>query len=166
MIVDPYTYGTADGAPSIAVEARCTCAPEEMTDDVVWVWTSPSDGGEMDIPGRATDDFELWVDGATASWQGRPSIAERYAHFAGDEGGRMVAGAPGVTLVRQEPEADLGSGRVTHTRAGAAQVEYAGRTFYVVGVDPEDGAPWYQYWPGDTEPDFDSFLSMLRGNWK
>ena len=77
----------------------------------------------------------------------------------------MVAGAPGVTLVQQEPDADLGSGRVEHTRAGAAEVEYAGETFYVVGVDPEEGAAWYQYWPGDSQPDFASFLTMLRGSW-
>ena len=44
-------------------------------------------------------------------------------------------------------------------------MEYAGRTFYVVGVDPEEGAPWYEFWPGDSQPDFASFLTMLRGTW-
>lgn len=165
VVVDPYTYGEADDARSVAVEARCSCAPEEMTDDVVWVWLSSDGRGYMDIPGRVTDDFELWVDGATASQQGRPPLAERFAHFADRESGRMVAGAPGVTLVQQEPEVDLGSGRVEHTRAGAAEVEYAGQTFYVVGVDPEEGAPWYRYWSGDSQADFASFLTMLRGNW-
>lgn len=164
-VVNPFTYGKDDGAPSIAVEAHCTCAPEEMEDDVVWVWISPTDG-LMDVPAWTNGDFELWVDGVTAYAQGRPTIAERFAHFADKDSGRMVAGAPGVTLVQQEAEADLGSGRVTHTRAGAAEVEYAGKTFYVVGVDPEEGAPWFQWWPGDTEPDFASFLTMLRGNWK
>ncbi|MCF6378383.1 hypothetical protein L2K70_12280 [Nocardioides KLBMP 9356] len=165
-VVNPLTYGQAGGEPSIAVEATCTCAPEDMEDDVVWVWTSPDDGGFMDAPGWTTDDFELWVDTATAAAQDRPSLAERFAHFADTVTGRMVAGAPGVTVVHREAEVDLGSGRVTHTRAGAAEVEYAGRTFYVVGVDPEEGAPWYQYWPADVEPDFASFLTMLRGNWK
>ena len=165
VVVDPFTYGEAGDTTSYAVEAVCTCAPEEMPDDVVWVWASSDGGGLMDVPGWTTDDFELWVDAATAYEQGRPSLAERFAHFADRQSGRMVAGAPGVTLVHQVADPDLGSGRVTHTRAGAAKVEYAGQTFYVVGVDPEEGAPWFQFWPGDTEPDFASFLTMLRGNW-
>ena len=136
-----------------------------MPDDVVGVWLSSDGGGLMDVPGWTTDDFELWVDAATAHEQGRPSLAERFAHFARPGSGRMVAGAPEVTLIDQVADPDLGSGRVTHTRAGAAEVEYAGQTFYVVGVDPEEGAPWYQFWPGDTQPDFASFLTMLRGNW-
>jgi hypothetical protein len=165
VVVDPYTYGKAGKERSYAVEAECACAPEEMPDGIVWVVLSSDGSGYMDAPGWTTDDFELWVDGATAREQDRPTIAERFARFADKDSGRMVAGAPGVTLVQQEPEADLGSGRVTHTRAGAAEVEYDGRTFYVVGVDPEEGAPWYRYWPGDAEPDFASFLTMLRGNW-
>jgi hypothetical protein len=165
VVVDPFTYGLGDGEQSVAVEAKCACAPEDMTDDVVWVWLSEGGSGHMDVPGWSTDDFELWVDAATASHQGRPSVAERFAHFADGDTGRMVAGAPGVTLVQQEAEPDLGSGRVEHTRAGAAEVVYAGQTFYVVGVDPEEGAPRYQYWPGDSQADFASFLSMLRGNW-
>jgi hypothetical protein len=165
VVVNPFTYGQGDGATSYAVEAQCPCAPEEMPDDIVWVWVSSDGSGLMDVPGWTTDDFELWVDQATAFEQGRPSIAERFARFADRRTGRMVAGAPGVTLVHQEPEADLGSGRVEHTRAGAAEVVYAGQTFYVVGVDPEDGAPWYQYFEGDTQPDFASFLTFLRGTW-
>ena len=165
VVVNPYTYGKQDGPASYAVEATCACAPEEMPDGIVWVVLSTDGSGLMDVPGWTTDDFELWVDQATAFEQGRPSIAERFAHFAGERTGRMVAGAPGVELVHQEPEADLGSGRVEHTRAGAAEVRYAGQTFYVVGVDPEEGAPWYQYFEGDTQPDFASFLTMLRGNW-
>ncbi len=165
VVVDPFTYGKPGDSTSYAVEAVCTCAPEEMPDDVVWVWISSDGGGTMEAPGWTTDDFELWVDAATAYAQGRPSLAERFAHFAGKESGRMVAGAPGVVLLHQKADADLGSGSVTHTRAGAAEVEYAGQTFYVVGVDPEEGAPWYQYWPGDAQPDFASFLTMLRGTW-
>jgi hypothetical protein len=166
VVVDPYTYGKPAGTTSYAVEALCTCAPEDMTDDVVWSLVSEDGSGQMDVPGWTTDDFELWVDSATAAEQGRPSLAERFAHFAGKDTGRMVAGAPDVTLVRQEAEVDLGSGRVTQTRAGAAEVEYAGQTFFVVGVDPEEGGPWYRWWPGDSQPDWPSFLTMLRGNWK
>lgn len=165
IVVDPFTYGKAGDTRSYAVEAVCPCAPEEMPDDVVWVWLSSDGGGLMDVPGWTTDDFELWVDAATAHEQGRPSLAERFAHFAGPGSGRMVPGAPEVTLVHQVADPDLGSGRVEHTRAGAAEVEYAGQRFYVVGVDPEEGAPWYEFWPGDTQPDFESFLTMLRGNW-
>jgi hypothetical protein len=165
VVVDPYTYGEADGAVSYAVEATCACAPEDMPDGVVWVILSTDGSGLMEPPGWTTDDFELWVDGATATEQGRPSLAERFAHFADRRTGRMVAGAPGVTLVHQEPGADLGSSSVRHTRAGAAEVEYAGQTFYVVGVDPEQGAPWFEFWPGNAQPDFASFLTMLRGDW-
>ncbi|GAA5104851.1 hypothetical protein GCM10023339_00150 [Alloalcanivorax gelatiniphagus] len=165
VVIDPYTYGEAGDETSYAVEAECACAPEEMTDDIVWVVLSTDGGGLMEPPGWMTDDFELWVDGVTAREQGRPTIAARFARFAGRGTGRMVAGAPGVTLVHQEAEADLGSGRGRHTRAGAAEVEYAGQTFYVVGVDPEEGAPWYEFWPGDTQADFASFLEMLRGTW-
>ncbi|MBL0746562.1 hypothetical protein [Nocardioides baculatus] len=165
VVVDPYTYGEPGLVSSIAVEALCTCAPEDMADDVVWVWISSAGDGEMDTPGGRTDDFELWVDSVTAYPQGRPSVSERFARFAGDRTSRMVAGAPGVRLLHQKADVDLGSGRVTHTRSGAAEVEYAGETFYVVGVDPEEGGEWYQYWPGDSQPDFASFLTMLKGNW-
>ncbi|SEB97251.1 hypothetical protein SAMN04489844_1428 [Nocardioides exalbidus] len=170
IVVDPYPPGEHGIVSSWAVEAHCTCFPEDMTDDIGWVIVSSgangqSQGGTMEVPGWVTDDFELWVDGATAQVQERPTIGERFAHFADRRTGRMVAGAPGVTLVQQVPDADLGSGRVTHTRAGAAEVEYDGQTFYVVGVDPDEGAPWYQWWTGDTQPDFDAFLTFLRGNW-
>ncbi|CUR62274.1 hypothetical protein NOCA170220 [metagenome] len=165
IVVDPFTYGKAGDTRSYAVEAVCTCAPEDMPDDVVWVWMSAGGSGYMDVPGWTTDDFELWVDAATALQQGRPSLGERLARFAEPGSGRMVAGATGVTLVDQVADPDLGSGREKHTRAGAAEVEYAGQTFYVVGVDPEEGAPWYRSWPGDAHPDFASFLTMLRGNW-
>jgi hypothetical protein len=165
VVVDPFTYGEAGETTSYAVEAVCTCAPEDMPDDVVWVWMASDGRGYMDVPGWTTDDFELWVDAATSAEQGRPSLAERFAHFAAPGSGRMVAGAPEVILVRQVADPDLGSGRVAHTRAGAAEVEYAGQTFYVVGVDPEEGGPWYRFWPGDSQPDFASFLTMLRGSW-
>jgi hypothetical protein len=165
VVVNPYTYGKDDGPTSYAVEATCACAPEEMPDGLVWEVLSTDGSGLMDVPGWTTDDFELWVDQATALEQGRPSVAERLARFADERTGRMVAGAPGVELVNQEPAADLGSGRVDHTRAGAAEVVHAGQTFYVVGVDPEEGAPWYRYFEADTLPDFAAFLTMLRGNW-
>lgn len=169
IVIDPLARGEDGTVASYAVEAECACLPEDMVDGVAWVFTSTdgtgSGAGLMDVPGWSTDDFELWVDGATATAQGRPSISERFAHFADRTSGRMVAGAPEVTLVQQEPDAYLGSGRVRHTRAGAAQVEYAGQTFYVVGVDPEEGAAWYRYWPGDEHADFDAFLTFLRGNW-
>ncbi|WP_249217280.1 hypothetical protein [Nocardioides palaemonis] len=175
-VVDPFVPGELGITASYAVEVECSCLPEDMTDGIGWVLTS-SDGrgagpGSMWVPGwsespvaATTDDFELWVDEETARDQGRPPLAERFAHFADGTTGRMVAGAPGVTVIHQEPDAYLGSGRVTHTRAGAAEVSYAGQTFWVVGVDPEQGPPYYRWWPAERVPDFDAFLTMLRGNW-
>jgi len=152
---------------SYAVEAQYPGAPEEMADDVVWVIIATDGtgrgGGTMDEPGRWTDDFELWVDNETAHQQDRPSFAERLARFADHHSSEMVAGARGVRLVQQAAP-ELGHSWVERRRERAAEVSYGGERWYVVGVDPVEGAPWYESYPGDSFPDFDAFLTHLAGD--
>lgn len=170
VVVDPYRPEDGGKRPitaSYAVEAQYPGAPEEMADDLVWVIITTDGtgrgGGTMDEPGRWTDDFELWVDDATAHQQGRPSFAERLASFADDRSSKMVAGARGVRLV-QQADPELGNSWDEYTRGRAAEVNYGGERWYVLGVDPVEGAPWYEPYPGDSFPDFDAFLTELAGN--
>ncbi|RYC11134.1 hypothetical protein [Nocardioides zhouii] len=161
VIVDPFTYGEAGTARSYAVEATCACAPEQMTDGIVWVWLSADGSGVMDIPGRWTDDFELWVDDATASQQGRPSFAERLVQFADDTTSEVRSGSPDVRIVRSELDPELGPDWVQHRRAAAVEVVSGGQTWYAVAVDPGDGGPWSQAYRADVAPDFEGFLDLI-----
>ena len=170
VVVDPYRPEDGGKRPitaSYAVEAQYPGAPEEMADDVVWVIIATDGtgrgGGTMDEPGRWTDDFELWVDNETSQEQGRPSFAERLARFADHHSSEMVAGARGVRLVQQAAP-ELGHSWGERRRWRAAEVSYGGERWYVVGVDPVEGAPWYESYPGDSFPDFDAFLTHLAGN--
>ncbi|CAM3728946.1 SigE family RNA polymerase sigma factor [Nocardioides zeicaulis] len=140
-VVDPYPPGEDGITASYAVEARWQDAPDELADRFVWVIIA-TDGtgpgtGTMDEPGRWTDDFELWVDDATAHEQGRPSFAERLLTFVDDTTDTVGVGAEGVELLHQQRDPDLGPGWVRHTRAAAADVDWRGVRWYVVAVDPK-----------------------------
>ena len=164
-VVDPYVRGQDGVTASYAVEAEYPGAPEDMSSDVVWVIVS-TDGtgagvGTMDEPGRWTDDFELWVDNETARVQGRPSFAERLVRFA-DASGELVPASEGVRIVQQEVDPDLGPGAVAATRAAAAEVTWAGRSWFVLAVDPRAGDAWFEAHEGRSLPDLDAFLAAQR----
>lgn len=166
-VVDPYAAGERGVTASYAVEAEYPGAPAEMADDVVWVILS-TDGtgpgvGFMDEPGRWTDDFELWVDDATATLQGRPSFAERLVRFAGDGSSALVPGAAGVEIVQQQPDPELGPDAVASTRSAVAEVRWGGETWYVLAVDPRGSAAWYEPHEGSSQPDLAAFLDSVRG---
>ena len=114
IVVDPILGGADDTTASYAVEAEYDGGPDGFLSGVVWVFVATDGtsmaGGSMDEPGRWTDDFELWVDNETSLEQGRPSFAERLAHFADDRSDVLVPGADGVEIVRQvqDPEVDPG----------------------------------------------------------
>lgn len=161
-VVDPLAGVEIDGEPvtqSFAVEASWN-APDDFGGDVAWVLIYRGAGGgtmgEMDQPGRWTRDFELWTDDVTARLQERPSVDERLVRLAGDGSGHLVAGAPGVRLVRQ--------GEVSESLR-AAEVRWEGRTWFVV-VRPA-GEPWYQaYEPEVSAPDFASFLDWAAEQYR
>jgi hypothetical protein len=160
IVVDPVLGGAGGITSSYAVEA-------EYDDDVEWVLLS-TDGtsqgvGTMDDPGRWTDDFELWVDNETSSAQGRPSFAERLAHFADDTSDVLVPGADGVEIVRQVQDPEVDSGWEPGTREAAAEVRWAGTTWFVQASDPRDGGAWYIPYEGSRYQDFDAFLDELAG---
>lgn len=165
-VVDPYPPGQGGVTASYAVEAEYPGAPDDRASDVVWVIVS-TDGtgpgvGTMDEPGRWTDDFELWVDDVTAHAQGRPSFAERLVRFAAPGSDELVPASDGVEILQQEPDPELGPDRVTHDHAAAAEVSWAGKTWYVLAVDPRSGAPWFEPHDGSSQPDFAAFLASLR----
>ena len=157
-VVDPVHPGAvdADGRPtSYAVEAAFD--NPGMRGHVVWVIVG--DGAdEMDQPGRWTDDFELWVDDVTAELQGRPSFAERLVHV-GDDGSAALVLAAGVELVDQV--------EVTAVLA-AADVRWAGKTWYVIAQRPRAGDPWSEaYDPTGSRPgskSFTAFVDWVREN--
>ena len=165
-VVDPYAQGEDGVTASYAVEAEYPGAPEEMASNVVWVVIA-TDGtgpgtGTMDEPGRWTDDFELWVDDVTAHEQGRPSFAERLVEFAGPGSSELIPGSEGVTIVHLEQDPELGPGTVAAARSAAAEVRWAGKSWYVLALDPRRGAAWYDPHEGSSQPDFAAFLAMLR----
>ena len=165
-VVDPYVPGEDGITASYAVEAEYAGAPDDMASDVVWVIIR-TDGagpgmGTMDEPGRWTDDFELWVDDATSQLQGRPSFAERLVTFAGPESSDLVPASAGVEIVHQQTDPELGPDSVAATRSAAAEVTWAGESWYVLAVDPRRGAPWFESDQGSLQPDFAAFLTKVR----
>jgi hypothetical protein len=165
-VVDPYVPGEDGITASYAVEAEYAGASDDLTSDVVWVIIS-TDGtgpgiGTMDEPGRWTDDFELWVDDATAHVQGRPSFAERLVTFANPGSSELVPASEGVQILHQELDPDRGPGAVAADHSAAAEVRWAGRTWYVLAVDPRSGAPWSDAHDGSSQTDFAAFLTWLR----
>lgn len=167
IVVDPVVGGPGGVTASYAVEAEYAGAPEDFSSDVAWVFLS-TDGtgrgsGSFDEPGRWTDDFELWVDDATAPQEGRPSFVERLAHFADDSSDVLVPGAPGVEIVRQVQDPEVGPMWEPGTREAAAEVRWAGTTWFVQASDPRDGGAWYIPYEGAGYDDFDAFLDELAG---
>ena len=167
IVVDPVLGGPDGITSSYAVEAAYPGAPEEFSSDVVWVLLSTDGtgrgGGSMDEPGRWTDDFELWVDDVTSYLQDRPSFVERLAHFADDTSDVLVPGADGVEIVRQVQDPEVGAGWEPGTREAAAEVRWAGTTWFVQASDPREGGAWYVPYDGSDYEDFDAFLDELAG---
>lgn len=165
IVVDPFGKDTDGVTASYAVEATYAGAPDSMPSDSVWVILSTDGtghgGGEMDEPGRWTDDFELWVDDATSLEQGRPSFVERLAQFADDRSDVLVPGADGVEIVRQVQDPEVDPVWEPGTREAAAEVRWAGTTWFVQASDPRDGGAWYIPYDGADYEDFDAFLDEL-----
>ncbi len=166
-VVDPYPRGVDGVTASYAVEAEYAGAPDDMATDVVWVIIS-TDGtgpgmGTMDEPGRWTDDFELWVDDATAHLQGRPSFAERLVRFADPASDELVVASPGVRILHQEPAPELDPGYEPGVHSAAAEVRWRGQTWFVLALDPRDGAAWYTADQAPQHAGFAAFLDALRG---
>lgn len=167
IVVDPILGGINDTIASYAVEAEYAGAPEIFGGDVVWVLLATDGksqgGGTMDEPGGWTDDFELWVDNETAFEQGRPSFAERLAQFDDGTSDVLVPGADGVEIVRQVQDPEVGPKWEPGTREAAAEVRWAGTTWFVQASDPRDGGAWYIRYDASRYDDFDAFLDELAG---
>ncbi|MDR7252989.1 hypothetical protein J2X46_001974 [Nocardioides sp. BE266] len=160
VVVDPYVRGEDGVTASYAVEAQCACVADHFPDGLSWViistdGTGPG-GGEMDQPGRETDDFELWVDDVTSQLQGRPSLAERLVRFESRTSDTLVPASPGVTIVEQGH--DTGYPDSFASRGAVAEVTYAGTTWYVMAVEPPDGGVWYDAMSGDLADSLDAFV--------
>ncbi|KRF11961.1 hypothetical protein [Nocardioides sp. Soil796] len=166
-VIDPLGPGGVDADPtsvSYAVEAEfdvpeVPMEPEAFKGDVVWVIVSrtaeTATVGEMDEPGRWTDDFELWVDDVTAHDQGRPDFAARLVGYASDRSD-VLEPRQGVEIVRQRGDVLAG----TTKRSAAAEVRWAGKTWFVVA-----GTDWIEaYEPADSAPDFAAFIEWARGD--
>ncbi len=167
-VVDPLRPGDGQGRPltsSYAVEAEFD-GPEEFQGDTVWVilytdGTGPA-VGEMDEPGRWTDDFELWVDDVTSTLQGRPDFAERLVSFADAETAALTP-VGSVELVRQEDDVEIGVGKASTLISSVAEVRWAGKTWFVVAERPHHGDPWYDaYDPDNSAQDLPGFVDWLR----
>ena len=177
-VIDPLAPGDADAGEQIsasyAVEAdfdmsdRDKRSPDEFSSGVVWVLvfayaSDASDGGaagEMDDPGRWTNDFELWVDNVTSQWQDRPSFAERLVHFTNDDNLTLTPGQ-GVTIVRQQP-AQLPGGE-EQVGSSAAEVRWAGKTWFVEAHRQRSGDIWFDvYEPAVSARDLPGFIQWLQ----
>lgn len=168
-VIDPYQPGEGGNDPvtaSYAVEAQYRNAPNEMMGDIVWVVAaidrSGTHWGVMDHPGSWTDDFELWVDDATAHTQGRPNFAARLVKFAATGSHELVPGTAGVEILQQTSDPELLPSMPVPTRSAAAEVRWAGKTWFVEATDPGDQAAWFQAYEGASQRDFAAFLVLLR----
>ncbi len=171
-VVDPMAGTTlGDGTrvtESFAVEARFE-DDDNLLGDVVWVliYNSedvPGSFGEMDEPGRWTDDFELWVDDVTSRPQGRPDFASRLVDFTDDSSDVLVP-RDGVQVVRQLDGVELGPTWAKHPRSSVAEVRWAGKTWFVLAQGPRNGSPFFDaYDPGLSAPDLEGFVTWLRGD--
>ncbi len=146
-----------DIVSSYAVEA-------EMDGEVDWSFVyRVGDGvfGEMDQPGRWTNDFQVWIEDETASLEHRPSLAERLVQFAGDDSERLVAG-PGAVVVDQDPDVVLPNWQ-RHPRIAVAQVTFEGRTWFVLAMGPAHDKPFYSAYEEDVvqASTLDGFLDFL-----
>ena len=170
-VVDPLAGTTlGDGtrvAESFAVEATFE-VDDSTLGDVVWVLVySDSNGvssGEMDEPGRWTDDFELWVDDVTSGPQARPDFASRLVEFADDDSDVLVP-REGVQVVRQLDGVELGPTWEKHPRSSVAEIRWAGKTWFVLAQGPRHGSPFFDaYDPQLSAPDLEGFVTWLRGD--
>jgi hypothetical protein len=151
-VVDPYAAGgPQEHGTSYAVEAT-------YEGETRWVLLP----GLMEPPGLWTDDFELWVDEATAFAQDRPSIGARLVQFA-DPGRDELVARDGAEVVRQVAGIDLGPETINHPKNTAAEVRWAGTTWFVLARIDGYGKAFYQaYDPATTGPDLDSFVTWLE----
>ena len=142
---------------SYAVEA-------EMDGEVDWSFVYRVESGvfgEMDQPGRWTNDFDVWIADVTSDLEHRPSLAERLVHFADDDSERLVAG-PGAVVVDQNPDVVLPNWQ-KHPRIAIAQVTFEGRTWFVLAMGPAKSKPFYSAYEGSVVPasTLDGFLDFL-----
>jgi hypothetical protein len=143
---------------SYAVEA-------EMDGEVDWSFVyRDANGvfGEMDQPGRWTNDFDVWIADVTSNLEHRPSLAERLAQFAGDDSERLVAGA-GAVVVDQNADVVLPNWQ-KHPRIAVAQLTFEGRTWFVLAMGPAHDKPFYSAYEGSVvqASTLDGFLDFLR----
>jgi hypothetical protein len=132
------TFPGGDVVSAYAAEA-------EMDGDLHWSFVYRTDGmvlGEMDDPGRWTNDFDVWVEDVSSQPQEGPSFAERLVRFADDSSERLVP-REGVDIVRQSGDVALGPAREEHPRSAAAEVVYEGRTWFVLAEGPRVARPFY-----------------------
>jgi hypothetical protein len=117
--------------------------------------------GEMDDPGRWTNDFDVWIADQTSTLEHRPSLAERLVQFAGDDSERLVAG-PGAVVVDQNPDVVLPNWQ-RHPRIAVAQVTFEGRTWFVLAMGPAHDKPFYSAYEGAVvqASTLDGFVDFL-----
>ena len=143
---------------SYAVEA-------EMEGELDWVFIYRNESGvfgEMDEPGRWTNDFQVWIADVTSNLEHRPSLAERLVHFAGADSERLVAG-PGAVVVDQTPDVVLPNWQ-KHPRIAIGQVTFEGRTWFVLAMGPGHDKPFYAAYEESvvSATTLDGFLDFLR----
>jgi hypothetical protein len=157
-VENPLDTDDDDVVSSYAAEA-------EMDGEVEWSFVyRTSDGvfGQMDDPGRWTNDFDVWIADQTADLEHRPSLAERLVQFADDDSERLVAG-PGAVVVDQNPDVVLPNWQ-RHPRIAVAQVTFEGRTWFVLAMGPAHDKPFYSAFEGSVvqAATLEGFLDWLR----
>lgn len=153
---------TGPFASSDVVSAYAAVA--EMDGKVRWAFVyRVADGvlGELDDPGRWTNDFEVWIEDVSSQPQRRQSFAESLVRFADDRSERLVPGQ-GVEIVAQADEVAYPN-RPNHPRRAAAQVTSEGRTWFVLAEGPKSSRAFYSaYEPAVVgASDLQGFLDYL-----
>ena len=156
---NPLDSGVKTLVSSYAVEA-------EMDGEVDWSFVyRDADGvfGEMDDPGRWTNDFDIWIADVTSNLEHRPSFAEQLVRFAPEEGSEQLVARPGVVLVDQTDDVVLPNFE-KHPGSAVAEVTFEGRTWFVLAMAPAHDKPFYSAYEEDVvqASTLDGFLDFLR----
>jgi hypothetical protein len=135
----------------------------DMDGDEVWALVSggPRDGASSTFPARQSfPNLGLWLDDQVAMQQGEPTLA--LVNFG--QGSELVA-EPGVEIVRQQADPDIGPSfagpDALHT--AVAEVRWEGERWYVLARELPGGDP--EYFPtaaSVSRPTLEGFLEYAR----
>lgn len=125
---------------------------------------SRTGSGIITVPARESlPTLAMWVDDQVALQEGEPTLA--LVHFASAS---KLAPEPGVEILRQEPDPDVGTSfaPADAIRSAVAEVRWKGTRWYVLARELPDSEP--EYFPtaaSVSRPTLEGFIEYARGSY-